>query len=88
MHSSHYRFVVLLSGLNLGSSWCDQLSVEMLVDYVTGQLGGPGDQQFCSNIVRVIVAGNSISDKPVESVEKKDKKVMFIVIPDSFFNYN
>ena len=35
------RYVVLVSGLNLGSSWCDQLSVEMLVDYITGQLGGP-----------------------------------------------
>lgn len=31
---------MLLSGLNLGSSWCDQLSIEMLVDYITGQLGG------------------------------------------------
>ena len=31
---------MLLSGLNLGSSWCDQLSTEMMVDYVTGQLGG------------------------------------------------
>jgi len=34
------KYVVLVSGLNLGSSWCDQLSVEMLVDYITGQLGG------------------------------------------------
>lgn len=34
------RYVVLVSGLNLGSSWCDQLSVEMLVDCITGQLGG------------------------------------------------
>lgn len=35
------RYVVLVSGLNLGSSWCDQLSMEMFVDYITGQLGGP-----------------------------------------------
>lgn len=35
-----HRYVVLLSGLNLGSSWSDQLSVEMLTDYITGQLGG------------------------------------------------
>ena len=52
--------------------------MEMLVDYITGQLGGPGDQQFCSDIVRVIVAGNSISDKPVESAETKDKKVIMV----------
>ena len=41
MYLFHTRYVVLVSGLNLGSSWCDQLSVEMFVDYVTGQLGTP-----------------------------------------------
>ena len=35
-----FRYIMLVSGLNLGSSWCDQLSVEMMVDYITGQLGG------------------------------------------------
>ena len=34
-----HPLTVLLSGLNLGSSWSDQLSVELLVDYITGQLG-------------------------------------------------
>lgn len=34
------RYVLLVSGLNVGSSWCDQLSIEMMADYVTGQLGG------------------------------------------------
>ena len=38
--SHPHRYVLLLSGLNLGSSWSDQLSVELLVDYITGQLGG------------------------------------------------
>lgn len=32
--------MLLVSGLNLGSSWTDQLSVEMMTDYITGQLGG------------------------------------------------
>ena len=34
------RYVLLVSGLGMGSSWCDQLSIEMMVDYITGQLGG------------------------------------------------
>ena len=33
------RYVVLVSGLNLGSPWCDRVNIEMFVDYVTGQLG-------------------------------------------------
>ena len=41
------RYVLLVSGLCLGSPWCDQLSVEMLVDYVTGQLGGGEVREDC-----------------------------------------
>ena len=33
------RYVLLVSGLNLGSAWCDQLSIQLLVDYLSGQLG-------------------------------------------------
>ena len=41
-----FRYVLLVSGLGMGSSWCDQLSLEMLVDYVTGQLGGPSVSMY------------------------------------------
>lgn len=37
----YFRYIVLVSGLNLGSAWCDQISVEMLMDYITGQMGAP-----------------------------------------------
>ncbi len=76
----------MVSGLNVGSKWCDQLSIEMMVDYIAGQLGGANvrphpfifnwvinliftfqDQKMCCNIVRVIIAGNSITDKPIKS---------------------
>ena len=33
------------------------------------------DQRFCSSIVRVIVAGNSISHKTAKSTENREKKV-------------
>lgn len=39
--SSCFRYVLLVSGLNLGSMWSSQLSVQMMVDYIAGQLGGP-----------------------------------------------
>ena len=32
-------------------------------------------QEFCSNMVRVIIAGNSITDKPVKASTVKDSKV-------------
>ena len=33
------------------------------------------DMEFCSHIVRVIVAGNAITDKPTKTATVKDTKV-------------
>ena len=59
------RYVLLVSGLGMGSSWCDQLSIEMLVDYVTSQLGGavvsePHTLMF-ANTVSLILASQTFS---------------------------
>eukprot|EP00731_Ephydatia_muelleri_P028441 Em0020g85a len=72
------KYVVLVSGLNLGSPWCDRVSIEMFVDYVTGQLGAHKDMEFCSHIVRVIVAGNAITDKPTKTATVKDTKTKYL----------
>ena len=72
------RYVVFVSGLNVGSAHCDQLALQLMVDYLSGCLGGVEDQARMRKVVRVIVAGNSITNKPVESsvqLEKKKKKV-------------
>ena len=63
-----------MSGLNIGSAHCDRLSLQLFVDYITGTVGGAADR--CSNVVRLIVAGNSISDNPVKSsITANDNKV-------------
>ena len=59
-----------MSGLNIGSSHCDQLSLQLFIDYITGSVGGAAGH--CSNIVRLIVAGNSITDNPVKSSTAND----------------
>ena len=77
-HLYHFRYVVFVSGLNVGSAHCNQLALQLMVDYLSGCLGGVEDQAKMRKVVRVIVAGNSITNKPVESsiqVEKKKKKV-------------
>ncbi|NXE16611.1 DPOD2 polymerase, partial [Lophotis ruficrista] len=56
------RFVLLASGLGLGSGSGEALlSMQLLVDVVTGQLGAEGEQSCASRISRVILAGNSLS---------------------------
>ena len=98
------RYVLLVSGLNIGSSWCDNTSVQMLIDYICGQIGGYQviiiiiivgvancssnygcdyatfinilqDNELCSLITRVIVTGNSVTDKPLQSNINKENKV-------------
>lgn len=63
-----------MSGLSVGSAHCDQLALKLMVDYLSGCLGGVEDQARMRKVVRVIVAGNSITNKPVESSIQLEKK--------------
>lgn len=69
------RFVLLASGLGLGSSHADSmLGLQLLVDMVTGQLGDLGEQCGAATISRVLLAGNLLSpstqDKDASSKAK------------------
>ncbi|NXU75885.1 DPOD2 polymerase, partial [Oreotrochilus melanogaster] len=56
------QFVLLVSGLGLGSGSGEALlSTQLLVDMVTGQLGAEGQQSCAAQISRVILAGNLLS---------------------------
>eukprot|EP01118_Nematostelium_gracile_P001242 TRINITY_DN11303_c0_g1_i1.p1 TRINITY_DN11303_c0_g1~~TRINITY_DN11303_c0_g1_i1.p1 ORF type:complete len:301 (+),score=89.43 TRINITY_DN11303_c0_g1_i1:524-1426(+) len=58
------KYVALVSGLLIGDDCQNPLALQMFVDTVCGHLGSSEEQQFSSNIVRVIVAGNSFH--PIE----------------------
>ena len=73
-----HRYIALVSGLNVGSAHCDQLSLQLFIDYITGSVGGAAYR--CSNIVRLIIAGNSITDNPVKSsTTADDSKVRLLL---------
>lgn len=56
------RFVLMASGLGLGSSNADSmLALQLLVDMVTGQLGDQGEQSGVASISGVLLAGNLLS---------------------------
>lgn len=56
------RFVLLASGLGLGSSHADSmLGLQLMIDLATGQLGEQGEQNGAATISRVILAGNLLS---------------------------
>ncbi|KAJ3161784.1 hypothetical protein HDU86_006555 [Geranomyces michiganensis] len=63
------KYVAFVSGLNVGGG-SDGLHLEMLIDYLTGELGTPKDQERSASIVRLVIAGNSV-DKLKQSEDDK-----------------
>lgn len=44
------------------------MNLQLLVDLITGQLGTEDEQEMYAKVVRVVIAGNSLSPK----TQKKD----------------
>uniref|UniRef100_A0A0D9VP17 DNA polymerase delta small subunit n=1 Tax=Leersia perrieri TaxID=77586 RepID=A0A0D9VP17_9ORYZ len=58
------KYVVFVSGLSVGSDKFNPLQFQLLIDHITGHLGDENEQKIASNIVRVVVAGNSVHISP------------------------
>ena len=54
--------VAIVSGLNIGGDDGDTLTLDLLMEYLLGEGGGPGSQTDVAQISRLIIAGNSISE--------------------------
>jgi hypothetical protein len=50
-------YVVLVSGLRVGSAQNDTMALQLLADYIGGRAGGERGLSVASRIVRVVVAG-------------------------------
>ena len=55
------EWVALVSGLEVGATSPSDAQTQMLVEYLTGEAGGPHDQSETSRISRLIIAGNSLA---------------------------
>lgn len=54
------KYLALISGLSIGSEDSQPLSLEILVDYLTGASGGDHDRDLSRKIVRLVIAGGSL----------------------------
>ncbi|XP_024003748.1 DNA polymerase delta small subunit isoform X1 [Eutrema salsugineum] len=54
------KYVLLLSGLCIGSTSSNPLQFQLLVDHITGHLGDDEEIGLASQIVHVVIAGNSV----------------------------
>ncbi|KAK1563342.1 hypothetical protein Q3G72_026233 [Acer saccharum] len=60
LESREDKYVVLVSGLSVGSSASNPLQFQLLVDHITGHLGDEKEQAIAAQIVHVIIAGSSV----------------------------
>jgi hypothetical protein len=77
------EWIAVLSGLNIGSPSPSDAQIQMLVEYLAGEQGGPKQQVSASQISRLIVAGDSLApvvvpESNVDSEEKKSVGVLFV----------
>ncbi|KAF9408365.1 hypothetical protein BGZ94_002340 [Podila epigama] len=68
------KYVALVSGLGIGGPNFRPLELDLLAEYLTGDLGTEKEQSERANIVRVIVAGNSIFTPEATEEDTKTKK--------------
>ncbi|KAJ7109147.1 DNA polymerase alpha/epsilon subunit B-domain-containing protein [Mycena epipterygia] len=54
-------WIALVSGLDIGSSLPADAQIQMLVEYLTGEEGGPAEQISAGHISRLIIAGDSLA---------------------------
>ena len=66
------KYVALVSGLKISGELHESLETHLLVEYLLGELTGPQDQSSASQITRLILAGNSLSDASPLSTTRED----------------
>lgn len=59
--SARDEWIALVSGLQVGALSPADAQIELLTEFLTGELGGQSDQASSSQISRVIIAGNSLA---------------------------
>lgn len=58
MKNTFFRFLVLISGLELATNIATHFQVQLFVDWIFGLLGDKKENYKVSKIVQVIIAGN------------------------------
>ncbi|KAI5964348.1 HYS2 [Candida pseudojiufengensis] len=68
--------IALISGLNVGLNSNYDLKLEILKEYLIGELGGENDRNFNSKISQLIIVGNSI--EPIRDITSENDLKNFI----------
>ncbi|KAF8448054.1 DNA polymerase alpha/epsilon subunit B-domain-containing protein [Boletus edulis BED1] len=81
------EYLAVVSGLSIGTESKADAQIQILVEYLSGEVGGLDDQTVASQITRLIIAGNSLSsvaetENGAEEDDKKPKKLSTVTPSD------
>lgn len=72
--------IALVSGLEISGTEADTLNLSLLIEFLLGEVSGPEDQSATSSILRLVIAGNSISSDvithPASGAQEETKKTV------------
>lgn len=74
------EWIAVVSGLDIGSLSPADAQIQMLVEYLTGEAGGPDDQTLVSQISRLIIAGNAFAPLGLGENDADDKKPVSMIV--------
>ncbi|CAG8469047.1 3723_t:CDS:10 [Acaulospora morrowiae] len=67
------KYIALICGLKVGEN-ASALPLQMMIEYLTGEIGSLSEQNFSSKIARIIIAGNSLPEVKIMDDDRKQKK--------------
>ena len=73
--SSNPSYLLFVSDLRVGNNPTTDapelaLARQLLVDFLSGRLGGPTERTLASRVARIVVAGNSVAPAPVTTRDR------------------
>ncbi|KAF5098181.1 hypothetical protein D0Z00_002129 [Geotrichum galactomycetum] len=77
------RYLALVSGLGLKGSSYEGYPLQLLKEYLTGELGGSEDQTESAHIVQLIVAGNSLNANDEEETAQVSSSISTAFLPSA-----
>lgn len=77
--TSSKKYIAFISGLSMSDNYQDDLNYQLLQDFLKGDVGDDSTQEFASNILHLVITGNS-------SVNTNDPETNNVMSPNYLKN--
>ena len=67
------EYIAVVSGLSIGALSPADAQVQMLTEFLAGEIGGPDERQIAAQVSRLVIAGDSLALPNATEVDESDK---------------